>query len=768
MRTRFPPIRLRHGGILALSLLIAACHTLQVGSPAQPPGEIYAVLLNGGGRPSINFQSHLTHVQGFVRLLEDYQIPRENIVIFSGDGDDPAADLATRDALEHDDFWLLTRRAQQVLRPQIEYVDSVVDGYTLRPAKRETIEQWFRENSPRFQPGDTLFFYVTDHGEINKEDLADNTIVLWKEMMSVSELREIFAQLPAGLRTVMLMSQCFSGSFAGLADPQRNICGYFASSADRPAYGCYPENRGVDGVGHSHHFLRGISGLGMLDEAHQYVLVADDSPDVPHSSSEVYLSGLLESRTGERDFAEVVDDYLEIAWRDRSRWEAEIRLLDRIGQAYGIFSPRSLQELQRQTMVLPQVSEQLSTYADRWNEALDAVRQANIDDFLEAHPEWKEKLAAENLKAMSSAERTFLAGELLTDLAPFTRQGGRLPRMEVLRRRADDAAAAAYRMEVRLGVVLRMYNQLTNIAGRVFLEESADENLRSEYAALRACESLELANVSDDGPWWQRVATQPQRAEDLEVPAPFPRLDDDQLLVEKVMPAWMGIRYRPPTPDERDADGRSHGAVTVMTVFPESAAGKAGLLVGDVILGPPDAPFAEPNQVREWTMQREIGEPAPIRVQRGKDVLDLTLLPDPFPMEMPELPGPPKVGNSAPQFEVDSYRGDTTLQASTGSLLFFWATWCAPCKFALPEVMRLGRERNVPVIAITDENSETLDKFFADFKEPFPERVAIDRYRQTFQAFGVSGTPTFVLIDSDGIVQYYETGFNAQLGLQLR
>jgi thiol-disulfide isomerase/thioredoxin len=768
MSLRVAPIRLRQFRVLALSVFVTACHSLQVGAPPAPRGANFAVLINGGGRPSINFQSHLTHVRGFVGVLERYGIPRGNVVIFSGDGADPAADLATRESVEDEDFWFLTRRAQQVLRPQIEYVDSVVEGYELRPAKREAIELWLLENSKRFKRGDTLFFYVTDHGEINKDDMTDNTIVLWKEMMSVRELREMFGRLPTGLRTVMLMSQCFSGSFASLADPARDVCGYFASSADRPAYGCYPENRGVDAVGHSHHFLRGIDRLGTLDRAHEHVLVADDSPDVPHASSDVYLRRLLEIHAGERDFAEVVDEQLDIAWKHRGRWESDIRLLDRIGQAYGIFSPRSLQELQQQAKALPAVSDQLSTYAERWDEVLDAVRQENLNDFLEEHPEWKEKLAPEALKEATPDQRTALATELLQNLAPFTRsQESRLARMELLRQRADDAAAAAYRMEVRLGVVLRMYNQLTNVAGRVYLEESGDARQRAEYAALRDCESLELARVGGERRWWWPFATEAKRAEDLDAPDPFPRIDDDRQLVDKVMPAWMGIRYRPPTPEEQKTAGRSPGAVTVMTVYPESAAGKAGLTVGDIILGPPDAPFVEANQVREWTMQREIGEPAPLRVQRGDETMELTLLPDPFPIEMPELPGPPKLGSPAPAFELEPYRGEATVRAGTSSLLFFWATWCTPCKFALPEVMRIGRERNIPVIAITDEKAETLNAFFAEFDGAFPHRVAIDPYRTAFQAFGVSGTPTFVLVDGDGIVRYYETGFNAQVGLSL-
>ncbi len=762
------PPNLRRARTLLIAFVLAGCHALQP-SPAPPArGANFAVLINGGGNPRINFRSHLTHIEGFTRVLEEYGVPRENVVVFSGDGDDPADDLATLETDDRDDFWILPERAQQVLRPQIELVSSRLEGYELQPAKRELIVKWFADNKSRFQPGDTLFFYVTDHGEMNKEDLNDNTIVLWKEMMSVSELREIFAGLPPDLQVVMLMSQCFSGSFASLAVNGENVCGYFASSADRPAYGCYPENRGVDGVGHSHHFLEGIDRLGTLSEAQQHVLVSDDSPDVPHASSDVYLRKLLDTRAGDRSLEEVADEYLALAWRDRGRWERDIRLLDRIGQTYGIFSPRSLAELEKQAELLPKVSEQLSTYADRWDEALDSVRQQNLNDFLDAEPEWKKKLAPQALKEMKPEERGDLAGELLDELTPFTTaQPDRLARMEKLAGRADDAAAAAYRMEVRLGVVLRMHNQLVDVAGRTYLETDGTDSERARFREMRECENLELARVEGERRWWWPFGAQPKRAEDLAAPAPFPRLDEDQLLVETVMPAWMGIRYRPPTPEEREEDGRSAGAVTVITVFPDSAAAKAGLTVGDIIIGPPDAPFAEPNQVREWTMQREIGEAAPLVVERDGQRRELTLLPDPFPMDMPALPGPPKVGSPAPALDLQKYRGDATLRAGTDTLLFFWATWCAPCKFALPELTRIARERNIEVLAITDEPADTLDKFFKEFDGAFPKRVAIDAYRQSFQSYGVSGTPTFVLVGGDGTVQYYETGYNAKVGLKL-
>ncbi len=48
---------------------------------------------------------------------------------------------------------------------------------------------------------------------------------------------------------------------------------------------------------------------------------------------------------------------------------------------------------------------------------------------------------------------------------------------------------------------------------------------------------------------------------------------------------------------------------------------------------------------------------------------------------------------------------------------------------------------------------------------PFPQTVAINEVRRAFLAYGLSGTPTFVLVDGQGIVQSYATGYSPQKGL---
>ena len=753
-----------------LCCLLSSCRSPSPAVPPPPPpategpGTFKAVLINGGGKKQMNFQSHLTHVRELSAFLRANGAAEDELIIFSSDGSDPAADLATRARPDDSgDAWLLPSRAAQLFRP-IEFVDSSVEGYTLHPATYEALRAWFTTAGKTLHPGDTLLFYVTDHGELNKDDPTNNSIVLWNEKLTVDQVRGLFAELDPGVRIVMLMSQCFGGSFAnaifadgaGLATSGRQ-CGYFASSADRPAYGCYPENLGVDGVGHSHHFFEALGSVGRMPEAQMRVLVTDDSPDVPNTTSDFYLQQLLaaEAQRTNQTPTEVADRYINQAFRNRAQWEPEIRLLDRIGSTFGMFSPRSLSELDLQTRILPQVSEQLRTYADRWQEALESLKQQNFNRFLDTNPDWKQRLSAEAIGKLDVKQREVLGDELTVSLAAFTAgDPATSDRLALLRERAQAAGDAAYRMEVRLGVVLRMRALLNQIAGRVYLAEQGTPEQRATYAALLECEDVNF------------VAAPVATAASMEPPTAFPQLDDDRRVVQAVMPAWMGIQFRPLSDAVRTREQMTAGAVTVMSVYPDSAASKAGLEVGDIILGPPDAPFQEPHQVREWTMRREIGEPAPLQVSREGHVQQVVLKPEPYPIKMPELPGPPKVGGAAPPLQkVTAFRGDPQLGAGKPRLLFFWATWCLPCKFSVPEVMAFAKARGVEVVAITDEEPEKLDQFFSTHKEPFPATVAVDPYRLAFQAYGVSGTPTFVLVDADGKVSAYSTGYSAAKGL---
>src|SRR4029450_9733879 len=91
--------------------------------------------------------------------------------------------------------------------------------------------------------------------------------------------------------------------------------------------------------------------------------------------------------------------------------------------------------------------------------------------------------------------------------------------------------------------------------------------------------------------------------------------------------------------------------------------------------------------------------------------------------------------------------------------------WCVPCKLSLRELLAYEKETGTPVIAITDEPATHLHEFFARRVVPFPSAVAVDELRRSFMAYGVSGTPTFVLVDRDGNVASYHTGYEPGKGL---
>jgi hypothetical protein len=618
----------------------------RAGVPPPAPGRLHALLLNGGSRKEINYQSHLHHIRRAYELLREDGIPAANITIFSGDGADPAPDLATRETDDTPGFWLLPQWTQNALRAPITYVDSTVEGVTLQAAKKDALTAWFADAATRLGAGDTLLFYVTDHGERNAADERDNTISLWGETLGVSELRKLITSLDPGVRVVMLMSQCFSGSFAHVihpdadATPAGNVCGYFSTTADRRAYGCYPENRGKDGIGHSFHFLEAVSGLDRFPEAEATVLVTDRTPDIPNSTLDVFLAARLakaagvtsgtasasaairdvaaEPAHGEHGAAEakaapaaeekaptmdprvaaLADELLAEAWKDRGAWESDIRLLDRIGASFGTFSPRSLAELEEQARVLPEFSSRLATYADRWNQAFDALKIEILREFMRENPVWKARLLdGAKAKALDAEARRKNLHELLAELVPYaSADAARHTRLKLLKRKAADASAASYRAEVRLGAVLRLRTHLTSMAGRVYMATRANAEERAAYERLAACEDLALGGAID--------AEAPAILASSES---FPPLAEERRLVEELMPAYMGIYFRPLDESQRKKWGTSEGAVSVMTVNADSPAKAAGLEVGDVILGPPGNLFKEPTQVREWTMRSEIG-----------------------------------------------------------------------------------------------------------------------------------------------------------------
>ena len=736
-----------------------------------PTPRVTALLINGGGTPASNYRSHLVHLRLLVKVLGEAGVPARRITVLSGDGPNPAADVAQREAQPEEDFWLLGgTRLEEPLRTPITFENTSLPGFALKAATPAEIDRFFDSIGSRLGEGDTLLLYVTDHGTKNAADTSDNRITLWGrgQGLSVTALRQRLARLDPGVRVVMLMSQCYSGSFANAPPraasglPTGKVCGYFSTTAERPAYGCYPEVRDQENTGHSFDFIQALAQAGRFADAHAQTLRSDATPDAPLRTSDAFLEERLRKRAEASGaaFEEFVDTLLAKAFRRKGSWETEIRLLDAIGHNFGTFSPRSLAEIRELGARLPDVGTQLDTHARAWQETLGDANRANLEHFLSGRPAWREHVSDRALRHGTTARE--LGGALVWDLADFARSDETMwKRLATLRAKAEKARALAYRMEVREGVMLRMRAILVGIAGREDLAHDGAREERAAYEALVDCESFRL-------PLERPVPGMPPTDRD-----PFPAMDDDIAAARDVLPAWMGIRFADAPPVMRRAHDLEAGASAVLAVYPDSPAAAADLQPGDVILGPPGSPFEDPRQIREWTMLAPVDQPAALAVLRGGETIEKTIVPKPYPMTWPSLTGPPRVSSRAPAWKplnLAAWRGDlpADLRGAGPHLLFFWATWCGPCKASLPELLAFERERGTPVVAITDETKETLDGFFASFSRPFPERVATDEQRRAFLAYGVSGTPTFVLVDGDGVIRALNVGYTPATGLGIQ
>ena len=719
-----------------------------------------------------------------VELLRRRGVAPERIHVFSADGEDPAADLTTRDTTPPD-FWLIEDTGLgNRLKPSVQLTDTSWRAVKLHPARLADLRQWFDAAQREILPGDRLLVFVTDHGGPGRSGPGSGMISLWHEQLTVRELRLLLDRLAPKVQVVTVMSQCYSGAFADLmydggasAPPSGNTCGFFATTADDKAYGCYPEGQDRDRVGYAFELIDALNRQSTVTQAHNQVMQSDSTPDRPRRTSDAYLSRLLsdEARARGTDRDDLADSLLKTAWRDAAAWEPDIRRLDAIGEAFGTFSPRSLREVKSGEQDLVRRADELKTYLDRWNAVSLEAKESLLRAFAASHPMWRDQLDPRAVEPLPPDQRAALVARFLDELHPFARQSDLWPKVERFRAAASRASEASWRFEVRKAAAERMRTILLTVAGRELLttvddrRSPRDEARAAQRQALDALVQCEALNPGDLPA--KSVATVSTAR------ASFPPLSDDIDLLQQLQPSWLGVRYAPVPAALRTARPALAGAAQIQSVEDGSPAEEAGLQPTDVVLGPPGQPFKSSAELRDWTMTAPQGVALPLKTVRlgtsdstnGGEFEAMIVL-RPLPGGRRESGLPPRLGTPAPALPdtLKSARGgDVPDLKGREHLLFFWATWCVPCKAALPEVMAFAEAKGMPALAITDEEQATVAKFLDGWTRPFFESVAVDSYRQTFISYAISGTPTIVLVDAGGVIRHRQVGYSVKDGLKV-
>lgn len=135
----------------------------------------------------------------------------------------------------------------------------------------------------------------------------------------------------------------------------------------------------------------------------------------------------------------------------------------------------------------------------------------------------------------------------------------------------------------------------------------------------------------------------------------------------------------------------------------------------------------------------------------------------------------PMVGKPVPAVALPGLVGAPAASAGTAAIdlaaqkgrvvvLDFWAPWCAPCRHEMPVLDKLARkfaaDGVVVVGVLVDIDRDGARRVLSQLGIAYPQLD--DEKGDAARAFSVSTLPTLVVVDREGKVRSYRTGFSPE------
>jgi len=112
------------------------------------------------------------------------------------------------------------------------------------------------------------------------------------------------------------------------------------------------------------------------------------------------------------------------------------------------------------------------------------------------------------------------------------------------------------------------------------------------------------------------------------------------------------------------------------------------------------------------------------------------------------------INKETPEFKIISFDDSNfftrdDIKKYDYTLINFWASWCAPCRKEHPNLVRLGKIKNLKLLGINfKDHKENAKDFLRENGNPF-DILAEDKDGKNSVNFGVYGIPETILIDSE-------------------